>query len=417
MSNKVGAMSMKQETQRELKPKLRFPEFWEAGEWGSAFGNAIFDQISNKDHNSDLPVLAITQEHGAIPRNLINYHVSVAEKSIEVYKVVEAGEFIISLRSFQGGIEYSEYKGICSPAYVILRLKPGNLAHFFRHFLKTVRFIGQLNKNIEGLRDGKMVSYKQFSELRLPTPSLQEQQKITDCLSSLDELITAQTQKLDKLKIHKKGLMQQLFPAEGENLPRLRFTEFWEAGEWDKDDLGKVAFFVNERIALDHLPLANYVSTENILPDYEGLITASKLPSSGHATRFKINDILISNIRPYLKKVWYASKEGGASNDVIVVRAKEGIISQYLSFMLKNNAFIEYVMKGAKGVKMPRGDISLIKEYPFAYPSKTEQIRIADCLSSLDELITAQTQKLDKLKAHKKGLMQQLFPAQDEVSA
>ena len=145
------------------------------------------------------------------------------------------------------------------------------------------------------------------------------------------------------------------------------------------------------------------------------MVTAPKLPPSGSATRFKINDILISNIRPYLKKVWFASKEGGASNDVIVIRAKEKVGDRYLSFMLKNDVFIEYVMKGAKGVKMPRGDIFLMQEYPLAYPSKPEQQKIADCLSSIDDLITAQTQKLDTLKTHKKGLMQHLFPAEGET--
>jgi len=207
---------------QSVHPKLRFPEFRLTANWGTYFGRDIFTQINNKKHGSDLPVLAITQEHGAIPRNLINYHVSVSEKSIDGYKVVEIGDFIISLRSFQGGIEYSEYKGICSPAYVILRLDTDYSADYFKFFLKTSVFISQINKNIEGLRDGKMISYKQFSELRLPVPpSKEEQQKIADCLSSLDELIDAQSQKLELLKAHKRALMQQLFPAGGSALPRI----------------------------------------------------------------------------------------------------------------------------------------------------------------------------------------------------
>src|SRR5690554_5523260 len=139
-----------------LVPRLRFPEFQESGAWSTKFGHVVFDQISNKNNSSNLPVLAITQEHGAIPRDLIDYHVSVSEKSIGSYKVVEAGDFIISLRSFQGGIEFSRYKGICSPAYVILRLRHGYVEDYFRHYLKTSRFIGELTKNLEGLRDGKM---------------------------------------------------------------------------------------------------------------------------------------------------------------------------------------------------------------------------------------------------------------------
>jgi type I restriction enzyme S subunit len=200
-------------------------------------------------------------------------------------------------------------------------------------------------------------------------------------------------------------------------VPKLRFAEFGGMGEWGKSELGKAVDFVSERISTEQLTLENYVSTENILPDYEGLTKASKLPSYGYSTRFKINDILISNIRPYLKKVWFSNKNGGASNDVIVIRAKKGLRAQYLSFLIKNDSFIHYVMRGAKGVKMPRGDISLMKEYLLTYPSDSEQQKIADCLSSIDQLITAEAKKLDALKAHKKGLMQQLFPMMDNHPA
>ena len=198
-------------------------------------------------------------------------------------------------------------------------------------------------------------------------------------------------------------------------VPRLRFPEFLNAGAWDADGLGVVAEFVNEKISLERVALANYVSTENIMADYGGIDKASKLPTTGSVTRFQSNDTLVSNIRPYLKKVWVADKEGGASNDVIVIRAKQTLLPQYLSSLLKNDAFIDYVMTGAKGVKMPRGDIGTIKAYPALYPSKPEQHKVADCLSSLDELIAAQASKVDALKTHKKGLMQQLFPREGET--
>lgn len=198
-------------------------------------------------------------------------------------------------------------------------------------------------------------------------------------------------------------------------VPKLQFPEFLNAGAWDADGLGVVADFVNEKIALERVALANYVSTENILADYGGIDRASKLPTTGSVTRFQTNDTLVSNIRPYLKKVWVADKEGGASNDVIVIRARQSLLPQYLSSLLKNDAFIDYVMTGAKGVKMPRGDIGSIKAYPALYPSKPEQQKIADCLSSLDELIAAQARKLDALKTHEKGLMQQLFPREGET--
>ena len=203
--------------------------------------------------------------------------------------------------------------------------------------------------------------------------------------------------------------------AKRELKPRLRFPEFRDTEGWDADDLSSVADFVSEKIPLEQIGVVNYVSTENIIPDFGGVVTASKLPTTGSATRFKVSDILVSNIRPYLKKVWFSDKDGGASNDVIVIRAKQNLSSKYLPFVLKSDSFIAYVMRGAKGVKMPRGDVSLMREYPVAYPSKPEQQKIAECLTSLDELISAHGQKLDALKAHKKGLMQQLFPCEGEA--
>ena len=203
---------------------------------------------------------------------------------------------------------------------------------------------------------------------------------------------------------------------ENNKVPRLRFPEFRDAGDWEEKRLGEVATFANHRVGISKILLEQFVSTESLLPDYGGIKIATKLPPDGTAILFKKGDILISNIRPYLKKVWFSNKSGGTSNDVIVVRARKTGFSRYLSFVLINDSFINYVMESAKGVKMPRGDINQIKEFPVAFPKdEQEQQKIADCLSSLDDLITAQTQKLAHLKTHKKGLMQQLFPAEGET--
>lgn len=192
-------------------PALRFPGF--TGDWQFVNGDKLFEPISNKKHNSDLPILALTQDQGAVPREMINYNVVVSDKSVTGYKVVEVDDFIISLRSFQGGIEYSRYKGLCSPAYIVLRKKDKTLSSdFYRIYFKSFNYIQNLNKNLEGIRDGKMISYQQFSEIMLPLPTAKEQIMIANCISSLDEVILSESQKLESLKTHKKGLMQQLFP-------------------------------------------------------------------------------------------------------------------------------------------------------------------------------------------------------------
>jgi len=199
--------------QQIFSQQLRFKD--DNGEdfedWEEKNGNFLFAAISNKDHNSDLPILAITQEHGAIPRDLIDYRVSVSDKSVETYKVVEVGDFIISLRSFQGGIEYSNYKGICSPAYLILRSKTQLNSYFYKSYFKTPEYITKLNQHLEGIRDGKMVSYKQFSEILLPLPCLAEQTKIANFLTAIDEKIQHIAKQIEATKQYKQGLLQQMF--------------------------------------------------------------------------------------------------------------------------------------------------------------------------------------------------------------
>jgi len=179
--------------------------------WDYKNGGELFENSSNKNHNSDLPILAITQDQGAIPRDLIDYQITVTERSVDSYKVVEVGDFIISLRSFQGGIEYSGYKGICSPAYIILRNKIEINLEFYKYYFKTPDYIKLLNKKLEGIRDGKMISYGYFSEIFVPFPSLKEQKRIASFLSSIDQKIETEKAILEQLKKQKKYLLQGMF--------------------------------------------------------------------------------------------------------------------------------------------------------------------------------------------------------------
>ena len=167
---------MRMSKKKEIVPKFRFPEFQRDG-IDFVHGNKLFKSITNKNHNSDLSILAITQDQGAVPRDQIEYNVTVTDKSLSNYKVVEVGDFIISLRSFQGGIEYSRFKGICSPAYIILRKREENISElYYKYFFKTWRYIQSLNRNLEGIRDGKMISYSRFSSVKVPYPrSFKEQ--------------------------------------------------------------------------------------------------------------------------------------------------------------------------------------------------------------------------------------------------
>lgn len=191
--------------------RLNSPNQIEFPEWENIKGGDLFENISNKEHDSDLPILAITQENGAIPRDLIDYNISVTDKSIDSYKVVDIGDFIISLRSFQGGIEYSNYNGICSPAYIILRAKRKIEDVFYRFYFKSDAYITLLNKKLEGIRDGKMISYKYFSDINLPYPSLEEQVAIGGFLVALESKIKLEKNILKNYEVQKQYLLKNMF--------------------------------------------------------------------------------------------------------------------------------------------------------------------------------------------------------------
>lgn len=180
-------------------------------DWGTKRADEVFRNHSNKNHDGTLPILAITQEHGAVLRADIGIDIKSTQASVDSYKVVEVGDFIISLRSFQGGIEYSDVMGICSPAYTILKPNIEISNGFFKQYMKMGDFIQRLSMTVVGIRDGKQISYGAFSTLMLQYPHPDEQQKISDFLSAIDEKITTVSAQITQMQDFKKGLLQQMF--------------------------------------------------------------------------------------------------------------------------------------------------------------------------------------------------------------
>ena len=191
------------------------------------------------------------------------------------------------------------------------------------------------------------------------------------------------------------------------NVPHLRFPEF--EGEWEKCTLEDVMYFSTTRVNSSELNKDNYVSTENMLQDYQGIVDAKSVPEDVNVVSFSCGDILISNIRPYLKKVWKATFNGGCSSDVFVLKANDNIESDYLHYVIANDKFINFVMSGAKGVKMPRGDKKQMETYSLSLPQIQEQHKIARLISLLDERIATQNKIIDKLQSLIKGIADKLF--------
>ena len=172
--------------------------------------------------------------------------------------------------------------------------------------------------------------------------------------------------------------------------------------------LYKICDYVSERVAASTLSEYNYISTENMLPNKGGITKSSNIPS-GNVIAYSNEDVLISNIRPYFKKIWQANIDGGCSADVLCVRAKETIYPRYLYYLLSQDSFFEYVMAGSKGCKMPRGDKQQIMQWDVKIPEIGEQIRIAEFLSSIDSKIELNRRINENLEQQAQALFKSWF--------
>ena len=173
--------------------------------------------------------------------------------------------------------------------------------------------------------------------------------------------------------------------------------------------LGDICRYISSKISVDRVQLVDYVSTENLLQNKGGLSIAGKLPS-GKVTTFQAGDVLVSNIRPYFKKIWLADRSGGASNDVLVFRKlNDNVYEKYLYYILADDRFFAFSTASASGSKMPRGDKTQIMNYPVNLPPLDRQKKIADILSSLDEKIELNRRMNETLERLGQALFRHYF--------
>lgn len=194
--------------QQLLTGKKRLPGF--DRKWNYVKANEIFKSIVDKSHGGKLEVLSSTQDKGIVPRSQVDIDIKYNENSLSTYKKVCEGDFVISLRSFQGGIEYSNYAGIVSPAYTVLRAIVKIDAGYYKQFFKSSNYIKRLNVAVYGIRDGKQISYDDFGQIKIPVPPIEEQREVAKVLSTADHEIDLLQNSIEAEKQKKKALMQLL---------------------------------------------------------------------------------------------------------------------------------------------------------------------------------------------------------------
>lgn len=424
---------MSKQVKKELVPKLRFPEFWETGEWKFKPLKKLANRCTEKNRDGKIVrVLTNSAEHGVVDqRSYFDKDIAI-QGNLKSYSIVEKGDFVynprVSVMAPVGPISKNNIAtGVMSPLYTIFRFKIANDS-FYSHFFKTSgwhQYMRQVSST--GARHDRMaISKDDFLSMPLPcSPEEEEQRKIADFLSSLDELIAAHTQKHEALQLYKKGLMQNLFPAEGKTVPMLRFPEFRDTGKWSKFVLGEIAIFSKGKgiskadVEIDgKLPCIRYGELYTLYGEaIDEVASFTNLPKETLVLSKK-NDVIIpasGETKEDIAKASCVKNEGVAlGSDLNIIRSN--INGVFLSYYL-NSAKKNEIAKMAQGISVIHLYPSQLKTLEILLPSENnEQKKIANFLSSVDSLIIAQTQKVDDLKNYKKGLMQQLFPSLDEVS-
>jgi len=426
--------------ENKIVPELRFPEFIESEKWNieplselySFVGTNSFTRdnlncdegLIKNIHYGDIhtkfsTLFDITKE--TVP--FVNPSIPLEKIKLECYCkegdmiFADASEDLADVGKSIEIIHLNNEKLLSGLHTLLARQKNSKLRiGFGGHLFLSPNIRTQIQNEAQGAKV-LGISATRLSNINVFYPNDKaEQQKIADCLSSLDNLTNAQNQKLNALKDHKKGLMQLLFPAEGETVPKLRFKEFEKDGEWVEKTLGSVAEIVTGNTP-STLEIINYNGTRLFVSPVDikdnRYITQTKTTLSdigfSRTRKIKANSVLFVCIGSTIGKVAQNKFECATNQQLNSLIPNEGYSSDFLYSILEYNSTKIASIAGNHAVPIiNKTSFSAIK---LSFPSKTnEQQKIASCLSTLDDQITTQAQKIEALKEHKKGLMQGLFP-------
>ena len=453
MSSKTKSTSTKEGSKPALVPKLRFPEFRGDEGWASEpMGEIYLFKGNNSLSRDKLNYLAGSVKnihygdihtkfatHFDITNELVPFINEAELDAIRDEDLCAEGDMIFAdasedLDDIGKSIEIVSLNGesVVSGLHTILARQTGNriVKGFGGHLFKSVWVRSQIQREAQGAKV-LGISSNRLRNIRLPLPyDKAEQRKIAACLSSVDEAIAAQARKVDALRTYKKGLMQQLFPrperiengvkVPAETQPRLRFPEFRKAERWVATILGKLSEVVrggSPRPIDSFLTTAadglNWLKIGDVDKEAKYVTrTTEKVRREALSKTRVVNpgDLILSNSmsfgRPYVLQIRTCIHDGWIAITEIDKRADQ----DFLYYLISAPSSQSYFVDNAAGSGVQNLNADIIKALPISIPLPAEQLRIASCLSTLDDLITAETRKLDTLKTHKKGLMQQLFP-------
>lgn len=385
-------------------PKLRFPEFRDAGEWPLKLAGELFHNRIERGAE-DLPIYSVTTDSGMVKRSSLDRKIDDLKNFEGNKKVCKSDIAYNMMRMWQGAFGIAPEDCMVSPAYVVLEPQKGVSSDFFGQVLKTPQSLRRLTSQSHGLTEDRLrLYYKDFAQIPLVFPIPEEQEKVADFLTSLDELISVQSRKIEALKTYKCSLMQQLFPRDGETVPRLRFPEFREAGDWAEAPLNKLITTITPPAKL---PTSNYQKVGKYpVVDQSQQVICGWTDNADALVDVSSPLIVFGDHTCVLKLIRQSFAQG--ADGIKIFKAKAEISSEFLYHSLSHRPLL---------MEDYKRHFTSLRERRVYYPDIVtgEQKRIAEFLSSLDELIVAQGRKVEAQKLQRQALMQKLFPAAEEM--
>lgn len=400
---------------KRVVPQLRFRGFTD--DWEQRKASNIFKSVSTKGY-SQLPVLSASQEDGMVLRDNIGIDIKYDQKSLAGYKLVRPGQFVIHLRSFQGGFAYSTIEGITSPAYTIIDFldKSQNIPEFWKELLKSTSFIASLVTVTYGIRDGRSISFSDFGNLKLNYPSAKEQKRIAEFLQILERAIALHQRKHELLLKLKQAYLQKLFPKYGNKIPELRFAGFTD--DWEQRKLGEIAIRVRGNDGRMNLPTLTISAGNGWMDQRDRFSQNIAGKEQKNYTLLRQGELSYNHGNSKLAQ-FGAVFELESYNEALVPRvyhsfsvtadAQPKFIEQMFATHRPDRELRKLVSSGARMdglLNINYDDFMGIKVW---LPSMAEQQAIAGLLVKLDNTIALHQERLDQLKQLKKAYLQKLF--------
>ena len=412
----------------------RYPTYKDSGvewlgevpdEWDICEGKRVFCSRRQIALESD-PQLAASQKFGVIPQSLMmelnDSKVMLALKGTESFRHVEENDFVISLRSFEGGIEHSNYRGCVSPAYTVLHATKPVESGFFRHLFKSGPYVSALQSTTDSLRDGKSISYQQFGAIPVPLPPLGEQQAIATFLdhetTKIDALVAEQENLIALLKEKRQAVISHAVTKGLDPTVPMKDSGIEWLGEvpahWEVIHFRRCVSIAEGQVNPEVEPYRDMpLIAPNHIESGSGRILNIETAAEQHAESGKYlcrkGDVIYSKIRPALRKACISPEDGLCSADMYPLRSHSGMSNSYLLWFLLSEPFSAFAVLEADRVAMPKINRESLSAILLPKPSMDEQVSISNYLDTetakFDDLTTEAQHTVDLLKERRSALI------------